>query len=117
MAHAALHFAAGAAAGMAVAAPALVRAWRMNDRLAPPMTRWIVVSWAAGFWALIPSFLRHWGAPAGVCEGWWMNVFVFHPQLDAAVRGGAILGPAALAAVLAAQYAAVLAALRRRRRR
>jgi hypothetical protein len=117
MAHAALHFAAGAALGMAVAAPAVCRAWKVHQRLAPATARWILAAWAAGFWALVPSVLRHWGAPPALCEGWWMNAFVLHPLLDRLVRGGALVGPAALAAVLALQYAVVLAALRQRRSR
>ena len=100
---------------MAATAPALLRAWRADAPVARPTARWIAASWALGFYALIPSFLRHWGAPEAICGGWWMNLFVLHPLLERLGHRGPIWGGAALTACYILQYGVALLALRRAR--
>lgn len=115
MAHAALHFAVGLAAGMAVQAPALRRAWDQGRELAPAVMRWLLVSWGLGFWAIIPSLLRYAGVPAGFCNGWWMNLFLFHPLINHFGPHGTIIGAALFVAGFSFQYAVLVAAIRMKR--
>jgi hypothetical protein len=118
MAHAAVHFAAGLAFGMAAGAPRLASHWRRSGGpLAPTVSRWLAGSWAAGLYALLPGVLDLAGLPGAFCDGWWMNVFVLHPLLNRLFPGGYVIGAGALGVLLAAQYGVVLAALVRARRR
>lgn len=116
MAHAALHFALGMTVGMAAAAPRLRRAWQAGRAIAPAAALWLVTAWAMGGFAIIPSLLRYAGVPESVCGGWWMNLFLFHPLINASLRQNAIAGSAAFMGLFALQYLVILAALARVRR-
>lgn len=113
MTHSAIHFALGAAVAAAAWLPAVARNWRAGAPLAEPTGRWLLATYALGLWALLPALLRHAGLPAAWCDGWWMNVFLLHPLLSGLHLGGALVGAAALGAVLLAQYGVVLLALAR----
>ncbi len=116
MAHSGLHFAIGMAAGMAAAAGPLATAWRARRPLAPAARLWLLASWGLGLWAIVPGLARYAGVPDAVCDGWWMNVFVFYPTLNAALPWkGVPMAAAALLACFAVQYGVVLAAVRRAR--
>lgn len=115
MAHAALHFAAGLAIGMAAQAPRLLQTAREKKNLAPAVLRWLVVSWGTGVWAIIPSLLRYAGLPQGFCSGWWMNLFLFHPLINRFGPHGAIIGSVAFVAGFVLQYTVILVALRKDR--
>jgi hypothetical protein len=117
MAHAALHFSVGMMTGMGVLAPRVLRALRARAPAAVAMRQWVVAAWLLGVYALVPSFLPHIGVPTGLCNGWWMNVFLFHPLLNVLIPRGTLLGELALLACLAFQYACVLAVLIRVKRR
>jgi hypothetical protein len=117
MAHAALHFTLGMAAGMAALAPRVGRAWRGEGSLADALGLWLLGAWAAGFIAIGPSLLRYAGIPPDICGGGWMNVFLFHPLLNALLPQNAIVGGAAFMGALAFQYGVVVAALLRVRRK
>lgn len=108
MANATLHLAAGLMAGMALAAPRVMRALRARAGMAPAAREALLASWALGACALIPSFLPHLGLPGGFCRGWWLNVFVLHPLLNRAFPGGTLVGELALMACFVAQYAGLL---------
>jgi hypothetical protein len=116
VAHSAIHFALGVAAGTALSAPALSRAFARSRKLAMPVLRWLLFSYALGLWAVVPSLLRHAGIPESFCGGWWMNLFLFHPLL-ARYHGGTVVASATLLACCAAQYALLLAAIRLQMRR
>jgi len=113
MAHAGLHIALGMAAGMGALAPRLAAALRARAGVARALASWIVVAWALGVFAIVPSLLRFAGAPEVFCRGWWMNVFFLHPLVNRAVPKGNLLGQAALVAALALQYVTALAVLAR----
>lgn len=113
MAHAALHFTLGMAAGMAVLAPAVRRAWRGDGSLATALGRWVLGAWAGGFIAIVPSLLRYAGLPPGFCGGWWMNVFLLHPLINALLPQSVIAGGVAFMGTLAFQYGMILAAILR----
>lgn len=117
MAHAALHFAAGMLVGTAIAAPRLRRAWRARRELAPAFARWLAWSWGGGTFAIVPSLLRYGGIPDWICGGWWMNVFLLHPLINRCLPPATLAGTAAFLGLFAAQYALMLAALARIRRR
>jgi hypothetical protein len=117
MAHSTLHFAAGMAVGSAAALPPLLAAWRSGRRLAPPFARWFVVTYTAGAFAVIPGALRQLGVPDAVCDGPWMNVFFFYHWINALKPGGQTMGPLVLGAMLGVQYALLVAAVARPRRR
>lgn len=114
MAHTALHFAIGLAAGTALSGPAVLRALR-NRRAAvpcaPSVTRMVAWSWTLGLWAIAPNVLRALGLPEAACAAWWMNVFLLHPAVDRLHAGGTLIGGALLVAVLAAQYGLILLAV------
>jgi len=115
MAHSAMHFVIGLAAGTAVLLPSVVKAARRNDRLAPAFAKWIAISWALGLLAIVPSLLRGLGVPAAVCSGWWMNLFLFHPLADRLKPGGMLVGELGVALLLTLQYVLLLLALQRAR--
>lgn len=117
MAHSVLHFSIGLAVGTAAALPPLVRAWRRQQNLAPFFARWLATAYGLGFLAIVPGLLRRLGLPGVCCDGWWMNVFLFHPLLNAMVpREDMPLAVGALAACFTLHYGLVLLALRRRQR-
>jgi hypothetical protein len=115
MAHSTIHFAAGVALGSAIALPSLIRSWRANDKLAPSFRYWLFLSYGLGVFAVIPGLLRRAGVPDGFCDGWWMNIFLFYPVINAVKSGGMITGGLAIALGFVAQYALMLAALVRKR--
>ena len=110
MAHSAIHFALGAAVATAAAAPSLRAAFQGRRSLARSVGGWLLLSWAAGLYAIVPGLLHYAGLPDRICNGWWMNVFLFHSALRH-VRAGDIIGAMVLAAFFAAQYAVLLAAI------
>jgi hypothetical protein len=112
MAHAALHFSVGMVTGMGFLAPALRRAWQAGAPLARPARRWVMGGWALAFYAIVPSLLRYAGLPLTFTNGWWMNVFLFHPLLDRLVRQGYIAAGVLILGCFALQYGVVLACLR-----
>jgi len=116
MAHSALHFTLGAALGTAWTGPALLRAWRAGKPLAARFRRWLLLSYALGAFAVVPSLLGWLGVPAAVCRHGLMNVFLFHPLLTRLRSGGLI--PAAGAVILwfLVPYALLVAAILRARR-
>lgn len=111
MAHSALHFSAGLLAGMTVFAPAVAVAFQRRRGLSRTVGRWIAVSWALGFFAIVPSLLHAAGAPPSFYGGWWMNLFFFHPLLNRLDRGGYLVGAALMGLCFAAQYVVLLAAI------
>ena len=111
MAHAALHFAVGLAAGMAIESPRLKAAWTQGRSLAQPVWRWLWTSWLLGAWAIIPSLARFAGFPESFCRGWWMNLFLFHPLINHWGPHGTIIGAFAFVACFVFQYAVTLAAI------
>ena len=113
MADASLHFAVGMAAGILCQTPALRRAWGRTGGVAVPLTRWITVSWALGFWAIVPSLLRYSGLPGAFCSGWWMNLFLLHPLINRFGPHATIIGAAAMVAGFALQYTIILTAIAR----
>jgi len=113
MAHSTLHFSLGWMAGTAFAAPALLRAWISGRRLSPHFRRWFLASYLSGIYAVTPGILRRIGVPDGICDGWWMNVFVLYPLVNAWKSGAVTMGPLVLGACLGIQYVALVAAVRR----
>ncbi|MFC1452492.1 hypothetical protein ACFLSJ_04010 [Verrucomicrobiota bacterium] len=113
MAHSTLHFSVGMIAGSAVAFHVLARAWRAGRGLARAFAAWLLVSYALGVFAVVPGLLRRLGVPDSICDGWWMNVFLFYPLINRVKPGAMTSGPIALAACFGAQYVILLAALRK----
>ena len=116
MAHAALHFAFGMTVGMAAAAPRLRRAWQAGKTIAPATVHWLGSAWAMGAFAIIPSLLRFSGVPESVCGGWWMNLFLLHPLMNASLPQSTIVGSTAFMGLFVLQYLLILAAIARVRR-
>jgi hypothetical protein len=112
-----MHFAIGLAAGTAVYLPSVVKALRVNDKLAPAFGKWIGTSWALALFAAVPNLLRGLGLPDSFCSGWWMNVFFFHALIDRFKPGGALIGELGIAACMTLQYGLLLVALYRTRHR
>ena len=113
MAHSAMHFVIGLAAGTAVLLPSVVKAARADGKGAAAFAKWIGVSWALALFAIVPNLLRSLGVPDAICSGWWMNVFLFHPVADRLKPGGMLIGELGIALLLTFQYVLLLAALRR----
>lgn len=116
MAHANFHIATGVIVGTAITAAPLVRAWTAGRPVAAPIKRMLIVSYALGFWAVVPTALTTLGAGGHVHHAWWANVFVAHAAIDRRFDEGLLIGELAIAAAFVAQYLLVLVALRRARR-
>lgn len=117
MANAAFHFATGMTAGMAVLTPMLGRYWRTGHRLASAVTRWLLISWGAGVWAITPSLLRYAGLPETCSDSGWMNLFILHPLINQRGPHATLVGAALLVGVFIIQYTVILAAVFRARQR
>jgi hypothetical protein len=116
MAHAAIHFSLGLLLGTFLMLPGVIARWRRGGTLASPMGRWLLVSYAFGVWAIVPSLLARAGVPGSLASGPWMNLFLFHPLVRHLHPGGTIIGLFVLFLCFALQYALLLAAIRRRQR-
>ena len=95
MAHSALHFTVGAALGTAWHGPGLLRAWRAGKPLAGRFRRWLMLSYALGAFAVVPSLLGWIGVPKAVCRHWLMNVFLLHPLIARLVPTKILVGESA----------------------
>ena len=116
MAHSVFHLAVGVAAGGALTAPHLARAWLTRRPLSAPVARLLIVSYALGFLAVVPNLLVRLGAAPTSVDAPWMNLFVLHPLIDRWERGGLLIGELAVAAMFIGHYALILAAIATRRR-
>ncbi|MDE0838578.1 MAG: hypothetical protein OSB41_05930 [Kiritimatiellae bacterium] len=111
MAHSSLHFAIGMTVGSVVTVPRLLAAWRHRAPLAPHFKHWLLASYAAGTFAIIPGLLRRLGADNAFCDGWWMNVFLFYPAINSVKDGGMTMGPLLMGGILGLQYLSLIAVL------
>ena len=111
MAHTALHLSAGLAAGTFLPIPSLIKRLTGRRRKSGPLGVWLLAAYALAFFASVPNVLRSLGVPESVCSGRWMNIFLFHPLIDAAKDGGMLIGELLLAACFSVQYAVLLMAL------
>jgi hypothetical protein len=116
VADAAFHFAMGLVLGTLGLLPGLVRKFRCNTDRATDYARWLVIAYALGAFTLLPGLLRRMGWPPAFCEGWWMNLFLFHPLINRLRPGGMLIGEMLILGCFAFQYGFLLAALRRRLR-
>ncbi|MEI6564067.1 MAG: hypothetical protein WCO42_07160 [bacterium] len=117
MAHTALHFAAGMSVGMLLLTPRLINAWQTRLKLFDSVKNWLIGSWGLGFYAIIPSLLRHTCLPDGFCSGWWMNVFLLHPLINRYFHQHLILADFIFPGWIALQYLVILSAIIRLRNR
>lgn len=111
MAHSSLHFAFGMTLGSLISAPRFVRALRNREALSGHFRYWFIASYAAGTFAIIPGVLRRLGASNALCDGWWMNLFLFYPTINALKAGGQTMGPLLMGAILGLQYLSLVLAL------
>jgi len=82
--------------------------------MAPWFGKRLITAYALGLFAIIPGILRFVGMPEHMCNGWWMNVFIFYPVINKLKPGGMLVGEALVILCFALQYALLLAALRAR---
>ena len=119
MAHSTLHFSFGMVIGSLFALPAYFGAWLKERRPSIFFKQWILWSYAAGTYAVIPGILRRCGVDDAICDAAWMNVFLLYPWMNAVKPGAETMGPLVLGALLGGQYLVLLfalaGALRRRR--
>jgi hypothetical protein len=99
------------AVGSLFTVPPLLTAWLRKAPLASQFSRWFIASYAVGVYATIPGILRRLGAPDSLCDGWWMNVFLFYPWINEVKPGAETMGPLVLGACLGGQYLLLLCAL------
>lgn len=117
MAHANLHMAAGMAVGTALTLLPVARAVFARAPLARPLGRMMIAAYALGVWALIPNLVTAAGGPGGIHNAIWANLFVFHAAIDRKEGGGLLIGELVMVAILVFQYALLIFALHRTRRR
>lgn len=98
-----------------VTLPGLFMALRRNRPLASPCAVWLVVSYALGAYALVPSILYRLGCPEAVYTSPLMNVFLFHPFIRSLRPGGKIIGAATICFWFTLQYVVLIAAVCYRR--
>ncbi len=111
MAHSSLHFFIGQLAGMVIFMPRLVRSFRRQQQLAFAFRSWLILSYSLAVFAIIPNILRRIGVPENICNGWWMNIFMFHSILDQIRHGGMLIGQAGIIACFSFQYVFLLTTL------
>ena len=111
MADSILHFAVGMTLGTALALWPVARVWKSGVRLAEPFAWLLLLSYSLGLWAVVPNLLGRLGCPQGFCSGWWMNIFVLHPIIDAAHPGGMLAGALLTLACFGLQYCLLVAAV------
>ena len=108
MAHSALHFAVGLAAGTAFLLPSVLAKLRTGEKAASATGRMIASSYALGLFSVVPNILRHCGIPAAFCDGWWMNLFLFNPLIDRVKHGGLLVGEISILLMFAVHYVIIL---------
>lgn len=113
MMHSTLHFSLGMLLATALTCRPVIAACRRGGALAAPLRRWLLAAYALGLYAIVPNLLRRAGITHDICEGWFMNVFLFSPLLNRMMQGGTISGPFVLGLFVAAQYAVLLWAVRK----
>ena len=91
--------------------PMILRAMWGEDSMAPAFKRWLVLSYGMAFFAIVPGLLRFCGVPAPLYQGWWMNVFLFHPAIDRIETGGMLVGGFGITLCFGFQYGLLLCAL------
>lgn len=117
MAHANLHMAAGMALGTALTLIPVARATLTGAPLARPVGRMLLAAYVLGVWALVPNLVTAAGGPGGIHSAVWANLFVGHAIIDRKKDGGLLIGELVMVAVLVFQYALLIFAILRARRR
>src|SRR5262245_11909656 len=115
MADANLHLAAGLAVGSAIGIVPVARAWFAGRPLTRPIGFLIVATCALGVWSILPNLVGKLGVH--IAGHRIADVFVLHTSLDRKTDGGLLVGEMVIAAIMVAQYAIVIAAVVRARRR
>jgi hypothetical protein len=70
----------------------------------------ILVSYALGFFALVPALLSAAGVPETISSSFVMNLFVFYHVLNRIEGGGMLVGEIGLISIFVLHYAIVLSA-------
>lgn len=117
MAHANLHMAAGMAIGTALTLLPVARATFSGAPLARPIGRMLIAAYALGVWALVPNLVTAAGGPGGIHTAIWANLFVGHAIIDRKKDGGLLIGELVMVAILIFQYALLVFAIQRSKRR
>lgn len=99
--------------GSAIGGRRLLVRWIEGRRLAGAFLWWFGWCYGAGLFAVAPTFLRRLGFPEGFCDGWWMNLFLFHPLIDHWLPKGRVVGGGLIILMAAAQYALLILAIHR----
>lgn len=115
MAHSAMHFGIGLAAGTASGLPFLRAA--MKEETSRNSRIWLTISYLLGAIAVVPSFLGTIGIPESITSGWYMNVFLLHPLIDHLKSGGKLVGETLIVTCFLFQYFMMLVLLRRAMRK
>lgn len=117
MAQSTLHLSFGMLLGTLFSLPSLWRGWRHNLPMARTVTHWCLLSFALGFYAVIPAIVRRLGSnpDIGSSAGW--NLFLFYPMLDQLPAPSIVGGELTVSVVFALQYLAILLAIYRAQRR
>lgn len=117
MAHANFHLAVGMAAGTALAAWPVAKAWLAGAPLARPLARLWIATIALGAWAVVPNLVGAAGITYALHTHRVADVFVLHRAIDGRVHGGLLIGELALVVQLGFHYTLLMVALGRARRR
>jgi hypothetical protein len=114
VAHPLFHFGIGLAVGTAAILPSIAGKIRSGDRMAPWLGKRLITAYALGVFAVVPGLLHLAGLPGFICNGWWMNVFIFYHLMNKLKPGGMLGGEVLAVSCFALQYVLLLAALRTR---
>lgn len=111
-AHVFLHFSIGMLLGTILGVKPLLKAWYDRKPLAPAFFRWILATYFGGLFAIGPSLLRLINFPDAFCQGWWMNIFVFHPIVNRIFgQRGLLIGELLIVGIFGMQYIILLLAI------
>jgi hypothetical protein len=112
VAHSIFHFAFGVFLGTAIGLRSVIVSLCAKSRLSWPTARLLLLSYGLGALAVFPNVLRRMGYPDWFCQGWWMNICLFHPMIDRIRPGGMLIGELVFVACFIFQYMLLLYALR-----
>lgn len=106
MAHSAMHFGLGLAAGASAGLPLVRDAIRRSPSV--NAGKWLLVSYVSGAIAVFPSLLGYIGVPESITAAWYMNIFLFSPIIDQLKSGGKLIGETLVVSGFIFQYSILM---------
>jgi hypothetical protein len=115
MAQSTLHFAFGIFIGSLATLAPVWREWRHGRPVAQRISRWCLISYAFGLYAVLPAIIRRLADDPELGRGPWWNLFLFYPLIDHLRMPSIACGELAAAVLFMLQFGVIALAIRRAR--